>query len=70
MITFQVMTKHKFGHDYDEFGEETEESIQSYKTWRALSNAFVSLKGKFGMTEASTFRDFPWLFNETLRAVI
>ena len=63
------LTKDKFGHDYDEFGEETEESIQSHKTWRALFNAFVSLKGKFGMTEASVFRDFPWLFNETLRAV-
>ena len=61
-------TNAKFGHDYDEFCEETEESIQRYKTWRALSNAFVSLKGKFGMTEASTFRDFPWMFNETLRA--
>ena len=61
------LTKDKFGHEYED-GEITEESNRRYKTWRALLNAFVSLKAKFGMAETSILRDFPWLFNETLRA--
>ena len=62
------ITKQKFKHVIVD-SERTEDSIRRSVIRRELSNAFISLKEKFGMTEASVFRDFPWMFNETLRAV-
>ena len=48
--------------------ERTDESNRRYDIRRALSSAFVSLKGKFGMTDAGVVRNYSWVFNETLRA--
>jgi len=61
------LVKVKFEHDLIEGGR-TEESIRRYETWQRLANAFTALQAKFGMTDASIRRNYPWMFNENLRA--